>query len=267
MSGLRKAIDSLRKARLAARLLDPTGRIRIWRNRRRGYGFCLGDIQVPIDNSQLSSEVEGRIARGSNQLGEFKAARHVILPGDTVVELGGGIGILSTAIRLKTDASRVVCFEPNPDLGRYIEATHRQNGVADVEVRQSVVLSGVPDSKTATLYVNADFSASSLYPLGGTKRQIEASVTRLDDMLSELDPTVLILDIEGAELELFEGAEGLGRVDRIMIELHPAIYGDAGVLKLFRELCRLGFAYQARGSSGAFVVFRRLAEPQALKAE
>ena len=80
--------------------------------------------------------------------------------------------------------------------------------------------------------------------------QIEVPVVKLHELLAELVPNVLIVDIEGGELDLFEGAETLGSVDRIALELHPQIYGSAGVLSVFRALCRLGFAYNSDLSHG-----------------
>ena len=40
----------------------------------------------------------------------------------------------------------------------------------------------------------------------------------LHEVLAELIPDILLVDIEGEEVELFEGAESLGNVDRIVLE-------------------------------------------------
>ena len=46
--------------------------------------------------------------------------------GDTVLELGGGIGYMSTLLAVKTRA-RVVSFEANPALIDYIRSVHAAN--------------------------------------------------------------------------------------------------------------------------------------------
>jgi hypothetical protein len=83
-------------------------------------------------------------------------------------------------------------------------------------------------------------------------------VIKLTEVLTELVPNVLLVDIEGGELDLLEGAETLGSLDRIALELHPEIYGGAGVLKVFQALCRLGFAYDTALSRGTNVALRRI---------
>ena len=233
----------------------------IYRNRRRGYGYCVAGIRVPIDTTILSPLMEKKIATGRNQTKEFVGARGVIRSGDVVLELGGGLGVLSAAIRRHTRASRIVSFEPNPDLFDFIKRTHQQNAATNIEVRQAVVMSGVRSS-TIAFYRHPDVSSSSLYappdaPPEAVLGRVDVPVVKLEDLLIELTPNVLIVDTEGGELELFEGIEDLGTIDRIVLELHPWIYGTSGVLNVFKALCRLGFAYDADLSFRYFVVLRR----------
>ena len=112
----------------------------VWRNRLRGYGYSVG-IRVPIDRTLLSYAVEQRIAIGRNQAAEFKCARGVVRSGDVVLELGGGLGVISAALRRETAASRIISFEANPDLLTYAKLTHQLNGASNIEVRHGVVLS------------------------------------------------------------------------------------------------------------------------------
>lgn len=57
-------------------------------NRFRGYGYGAGQARILIDRSLFPLHLERRIAMGSFGVPEFKAARAIIRPGDTVVELG-----------------------------------------------------------------------------------------------------------------------------------------------------------------------------------
>ena len=120
-------------------------------NRRRGYGLSTLGIRVPVDRSVLSPGLEYHLAGGRNQAIEVGAALAIIEPKDTVLELGAGLGVVSAAVRKHTAASRIVAFEPNPDLLHLIARTHALNGVADVEVRHGVVKSK-PAAPTARFF-------------------------------------------------------------------------------------------------------------------
>jgi len=53
---------------------------------------------------------------------------------------------------------------------------------------------------------------------------------------------LLKIDIEGAELDvILNNSSWLGRVKRIIMELHPQMYGYSGVSKIVRELKKRGF--------------------------
>ena len=167
---------------------------------------------MPIDRTLLSYAMEERIAMGRNQAGEFKCARGVVRSGDVVLELGGGLGVISAALRRETAASRIISFEANPDLLTYAKLTHQLNGASNIEIRHGVVLSRA-DAPTVSFYRHPTVSDGSLFRLPGSDlNQIEVPVVELHELLAELVPKVLIVDIEGGELDLFEGAETLGSV-------------------------------------------------------
>jgi hypothetical protein len=87
-------------------------------------------------------------------------------------------------------------------------------------------------------------------------RSVNVPVVSLSEVLADVAPNVLIVDIEGGELELLEGANGLGSVESIVLELHRNVYGAEGIRRIFSALTKLGFAYDTQLSTGRFVVFR-----------
>ena len=201
--------------------------------------------------------LERRIAIGRNQAAEFKCARGLVRSGDVVLELGGGLGVLSAALQRDAAPSRIVSFEGNPDLLTYAKLTHQLNSVSNIEARHGIVLSR-PEAATIPFYRHPNVSEGSLFRLPDSDLDpVEVPVVRLQELLAQLVPNVLIVDIQGGELDLFEGAESLGSIDRIALELHPQIYGSSGVLSVFRALCRLGFAYDSGLSHGTNVALQR----------
>jgi FkbM family methyltransferase len=213
---------------------------------------------VPINRAMLSPEVENWISTGENQSAEFACARGLVRSGDVVLELGGGLGVLSTALHREASPSRIVSYEGNPDLLTYARLTHKLNGASNLEVRHGIVLSR-PAAPTVLFFRHVHVSEGSLIRLPGSKADpVRVPVVKLDDVLDELHPKVLVVDIEGGELELFEDAETLGSVDRIALELHPTIYKGEGVRRIFKALGGLGFAYDADVSRGTNVALRRI---------
>jgi FkbM family methyltransferase len=178
-------------------------------------------------------------------------------PGDRLVELGGGIGYTSTLAAKQGKAACIVTFEPNPGLMRAMRQTHALNEVK-VTGANAVVMSR-KDFPTVPFYVHEDFWVSSLSRPddGRVKEIVDVPVLAFGDVLAEFEPTMLMIDIEGAELELLEHAE-LPSVRKILLELHVERTGEVGVKRIFDALSQRSFCYDPKNSAGAVVMFRRL---------
>lgn len=62
-------------------------------------------------------------------------------------------------------------------------------------------------------------------------------------VVRELDPSVIIMDVEGAEIDLL-AIEDLGNVGHIIVELHPHIVGQPKIDTLIATLAARGFRVQ-----------------------
>jgi len=76
----------------------------------------------------------------------------------------------------------------------------------------------------------------------------------IDKFISEHDINLVVMDIEGAELELLSNAKFPG-VDRLFVELHDFLYDLEGVRTIMVKLAEKGYAYDPLGSCGACVLF------------
>jgi len=80
--------------------------------------------------------------------------------------------------------------------------------------------------------------------------------------LRERKPSVLVMDIEGGELDLLPTLD-LSSCRALMIELHPRIYQLAGIDRCFATLQQKGFTYDAKNSrGGTVVVFSKISRKQ-----
>ena len=75
--------------------------------------------------------------------------------------------------------------------------------------------------------------------------------------VSDVRPTVIIIDIGGGEGTLFDHAPDLSHTRAIVAELHPHVIGSAGIANLFANLQRLGLTYAASLSCTNFACFMR----------
>jgi FkbM family methyltransferase len=168
---------------------------------------------------------------------------------DVVMELGAGLGFLSALAKKLVPSVRVAAFEANPELIPVIKRTHEINNV-EVSVYNEML--GKEDG-VAQFYVTHDFWASSAgRSFGGEPETVP--VASFQRRLDEIKPTMLIVDIEGGEADIFEGVS-LAGVKKIMIELHQNVIGRSGMKKVFDLLSAQDFHYDQWHSSKAIVTF------------
>lgn len=224
------------------------------------------DIKVPNVTDVISPRMEQVIRKGRYEASEVRMLRKILRPRDRVLELGAGLGVVSTAAAMVTGPERVVVVEANPNLIPIISETHALNGVTGVRVMNGVGV-GVPSTneESMTFYLRKDFWASSLEaPHEGESEHVTSvSVPKIDlnVVLKEHRPSVFVLDIEGGELDLLPSLD-LSSCRSVVIELHPKVYQLDGIARCFDALRTKGFAYDAKQSrGGTVVVFSRIKAP------
>ena len=230
-------------------------RAQIAYNRARGFARVRA-VQLPLDRTVLSRRIEAKLAQGNYEGREAATAGRFLRDGDVVLELGGGLGFISTYLRRMTKIGRLVTYEVNPNLIPNIRNVHRINRAKDIEVRHGVVLSN-PAGDALPFYIREDFWESSLSEGdGAVTRIVEVPTVSWRAVLDELKPSAAIIDIEGGELDLLD-ADTLGSIERLIVEAHPALYGIPGMKRLFDGLARHGFDYAANASSGRVLGLER----------
>src|SRR5204862_370213 len=83
------------------------------------------------------------------------------------------------------------------------------------------------DAGKVTLFRSEDLWASSVLRPSGKVRPVEVPVRALSEIVQLVGATLLIIDVEGAESELFDRAH-LPTVSRIILELHERVMSTAG---------------------------------------
>lgn len=220
----------------------------------RGILLKVHGINVPITSDEVSPVIWQALTNGSYEAKEARSIFKAVKPGDRVLELGSGIGIITSIIAKITNVS-VWAFEANPSTAALARRVIDANGLDNVVLSQGILTAG--ESCSFRFYVRQDLWMSSMDENQGPyEHTIELSSANIDEFIVRHGINVLVMDIEGAERHLLQNADLTG-IERIFLELHDHLYGLAGIRDITHALAAKGYAYDPRGSQGPCVLFAK----------
>ena len=200
----------------------------------------------------LSLAMCERILGNSYEKPERDLVASTLRDNDIVMEIGSGLGVISALCAKRIGSRRVFTYEANPELEPLIRETHALN---EVSPSLSICLLGeAPGSRE--FWITREFWASSMIRPNAAAQCVRVPVIPLNEELRRVQPTFLIVDIEGGEVELFDFAD-LTSVHRIAMEIHPNVIGETGVERLGERLASAGFVLDRALSNGANVYYER----------
>ena len=200
----------------------------------------------------MSRRVERAISKGGYERDELRLIGMVLSPSDVVLDAGAGLGVISAYCAKRLGSSRVFAFEANPDLEPSIRETYALNGVEPtLEMCAIRATAG-----RVTLYRTKHIFSSSIIKRNAEALPIEVPGKALSYVVEKFRPTLLIVDVQGAESELFDQAQ-LPGVTKIMLELHERVIGEAKARRVRGALTALGFREDRGLSSREHLVLRR----------
>lgn len=200
------------------------------------YGEIIesNGVKIPFVPGIITPPIEGPLRNSRYEGGECAAVREIVRPGDRVLELGAGLGLLSTIAAQQPGVEAVTTVEANPALMPMIEETWRLNGAMNTRLLNGIVAKQAI-GKT-DFFIRRDFWASSMEAESRPfERTVKIESFEIADLIRQTDPTVILCDIEGAELGLFDDAD-LSSVRAMVLEVHPKIYGLQRTSDIYRML-------------------------------
>ena len=222
----------------------------------RGFIRSRG-MRVPRHPGITTGRIRAALRAETFERKECEAVMRVVQKGDRVLELGGGIGYVSTLIATQRQARRLVSYEANPALIPHIRRMHATNDAERIELRNALLTpeGGAP----LPFYLRKNILSSSLdgtVDPGAITGTVEVARQAIGPVLEEVRPEVLICDIEGGEAELLPAGDW-SSLRAAVIELHPQWIGQSGVQAVFDAMQGAGLSYFPRASHGKVVTFRR----------
>lgn len=209
-------------------------------------------LLLPADHKLIDSKSRRALYRNNYERPEMIAVATTLRDGDRVLELGSGIGAISSLCgKLVGSRGFLAAVEGNPALLPLIEETWRLNGVVGTPIWGLVA----QHDGTADMWIGKELVSNSSVVRG--EGDICAVPTlSLNRLIKEHQPTVLVIDVEGAEVEILSTAR-LDGVRAICMEVHPHIVGNERILDLVHLLREAGINLIIDKSSRRCLVFER----------
>jgi FkbM family methyltransferase len=188
---------------------------------------------------------------------EIRFVRRALEPGQRAIDIGANYGLFTLSMARSVGAGgHVWAFEPASATASFLEASLRENAVANVTLRRAGVSSR---AGTAELSLNASPELNEIVRGGGSRGPTErielCSLDELDAAGTWDRVDFLKIDAEGEELRIIEGAGSFLRRHSPLIQVE-VMAGTKTSLEPVRAFLLLGYqAYRLVPGLGILVPF------------
>lgn len=172
-------------------------------------GHPEGEAWADVEGGRLLVSLNDYVGRAAFYVGDLDRKVSAIVdrfvkPGDTVLDIGANIGLVTLRLSKRVGPSGVVhAFEPNPKPAFRLASSLAANGISNVQVHE--VALGTEDAVLPLTIPTGNVGMGSLVA-GFQGETVQVLVRRLDDF--DLGPVAFVkMDVEGFESQVLGGAE------------------------------------------------------------
>lgn len=206
-------------------------------------------LKVP---SLASAVIREAIYQGSYEATELRLVKARLREDDVVMEIGTGLGLLSAYCAQRIGNDRVFTFEANPELEQPIRENYRLNKVSP-NLKMNLV---GKQAGWETLYVGDNFWSSSIFDKPQGAKPVLVPAVSFNETVRAIDPSFLIVDIEGGEINLVEYAD-FHNIRKLLIEIHSWVLSPGQIETVKAALDQQGFHLVEAASKDEFYFERR----------
>jgi len=227
------------------------------RSLRHPAGISL-PFDCPGDAELVVPELRAEIRSGAYCADLVRLLPQAVRPGDRVLVVGAGLGVVSTLVARTPAIERVIAVEADTRLVPYLSRLHAQNGVPEVEIVNAVLADG--QRGRAPFFARRDPRDSSLLPDDSEDWQKVIMVPYMDLglVLTEERISLVICDIP-RDVARALGASRLDTVERLLVDCSgdPAPWWQEG--EICAELSRRGYlcGIHSRGQRDTALLFTK----------
>jgi FkbM family methyltransferase len=210
-------------------------------------GRASGRTRSRVPGGEVFASLTDYVGRAAFYTGDLDRkitwiCSQIVKPGDTVLDIGANIGIVTLCLSNLVGPSGTVCaFEPNPDLQKVLEETFTYNRISNVRLYKCALGSEttelelrIPRNNTgaATLVNDRSLSDCDVW---------QVPVRRLTDVIAEQGFSsirLIKIDVEGFEAQVFEGGRDvLSRIrpQAILLEVNDRVVRNEPAVTILRE--------------------------------
>lgn len=216
---------------------------RLW---QKPHFINLSGIKIPITQDILKAPNLLKALYAANyEKFELEIIKEQLVSDDIIMELGTCLGLISSYCAKKIGSERVFTYEANPKLEGFLKEMYKFN---NVQPQFKICLLGEKEGKT-TFYASKELWSSSLINRNDQMTPMEVNVYSFNEEVKKIQPTFLIMDIEGGEYDLLKYAD-LSNIKKIMIELHKYIIGKEKTQFILDKFKQAGFVVNNNSSVG-----------------
>ena len=221
------------------------------KNLFRNYWHVVQGVYLPL-TSDIGFNTLRWIVNGQYEQGEIELIRQRIEPSDRIMEIGTGLGFVSAYCSRIVGSDQVYSFEANPLNVEMALRVYEKNNVRphlqNALLADCKGMIDFPVNRKSRL-------ASSLLKTSGEIVQVPQ--LNLNETIEALRPDFLIMNIEGAEYDVFRMIR-FQTIEKIQVELHPSILGEAKMNEIFDLLRANGFVADISMPDGRNYFFKRV---------
>ncbi|MBD2482374.1 FkbM family methyltransferase [Planktothrix sp. FACHB-1365] len=187
---------------------------------KKSQFVTIKGIKIPIIEDLPENTLKA-LYGGYYERFELKVIGQTLEASDRVLELGTGLGLISSFCAKKIGNDRVFTYEANPGLEPIIRQTYALNHVSP-HLKLCILGKEIGEQ---TFYVSESLWDSSLLEYSPDLQAVQVPVKCFNEEVKIVDPSFLVLDIEGGEYEFFQYAN-LHNIRKISMELHEDLIGE-----------------------------------------
>ena len=218
------------------------------------HEFRLNGVKLALPAGLATPAILEKLSDGTYEGDEARSADRCVRPGFRVLELGAGIGYVTTLCAQRAGPENVLSVEANPDLLPVIEANLARNGMQGVSLMHGAVTGPVEEGATAEFAVSEGYTGSSL---DGKGRGVTVPLISVHDLIRAHKPHVVLMDVEGAEADMFNRLWKCPLRFCVM-ELHPRKYHARVIKKIVDFMSQMDMTYDPVTSRGKILGFRKV---------